>query len=113
LVVGFLRIVLVVENIPGLGWHVLDYFPLVSASDGDLLMVVEQMRRYGYGRRFLVEGELSPAVFSPLGSKDAEARDAMERLGSRGFEISTEITAIVDPEFLWWPDGSRSRRARR
>ena len=34
LVVGFLRIVLVVENVPFLGWHILDYFPLVSASDG-------------------------------------------------------------------------------
>src|SRR6516164_3949347 len=62
LVVGFLRIVLVVENVPGLRWHILDYFPVVSANDGDLLMVVEEMRRYGYGSRFRVEGDLSPAV---------------------------------------------------
>jgi len=112
LVVGFLRIVLVVENVPGLGWHILDYFPLVSASDGDLLMVVEEMRRYGYGSRFRVEGDLSPAVFSPLGVRDPEAREAMERLGNRGLEISNEITVIVDPEFLWWPDGPRPRGAR-
>ena len=112
LVVGFLRIVLVVENVPGLGWHILDYFPLVSASDGDLLMVVEEMRRYGYGSRFRVEGDLSPAVFSPLGVRDPEAREAMERLGNRGLEISKDITGIVDPEFLWWPDGPRPRGAR-
>jgi hypothetical protein len=116
LVVGFLRIVLVVENAPGWGWwHVLDYFPL-RGDDRDLLRTVEEMRRMGHNAfkdRVRIQGDLSPAVFSPLGAKDPEAREAMERLGGRGLEISNDITAIVDPELLRLLDGRRPRRARR
>jgi hypothetical protein len=48
LVVGFLRILLVVENWPPLGWRMLDYFPLVSEHDRDLLLVTRELQRSGY-----------------------------------------------------------------
>ena|GEM_PF-4958679 len=113
LVVGFLRILLVVENWPHRGWHVLDYFPLVSRDDGDLLLIVRQMKFVDHGEAYRIQGELSPSVFSPLGAKDPEARAAMARLGRRGFAVSNDITTIADAEFVWWADGPRPRRSRR
>jgi hypothetical protein len=113
LVVGFLRILLVVENWPPSGWRVLDYFPLTSESDRDLLMVTQEMQSFGYPDRNAVKAKLCPAVFSPHGVKDPEAKAAMTRLGRRGFEISSRVVGIRDPEFLSWADGGRIGRARR
>ena len=104
LVVGFLRILLVVEGWPPSGWRVLDYFPLTSKSDRDLLLVTREMQGVGYPK-------LSQAVFSPHGAKDREAKSAMARLGRRGFKISSQVVAIRDPELIWWADGGRLPRA--
>jgi hypothetical protein len=111
LVVGYLRIVLVVENCPPEGWRMLDYFPLESEHDRDLRLVTQQMQRVGYPRGD-IKADLSPAVFSPCGAKDEEAQAAMARLGRHGFAISNEITGIRDPEFLWLVDGRPRTRAR-
>jgi hypothetical protein len=114
LVVGFLRILLVIEGWPPLGWRVLDYFSLASKSDRDLLLVTAEMQRVGYPSENDVKPNLSPAVFSPDGAKDREAKAAMARLGRRGFKISNQVVAIRDPKFLWFADGgpgrSRSQR---
>ena len=110
LVVGFLRILLVVEGWP-LGWRVLDYFPLTSESDRDLLLVTAEMQRVGYPSENGVKANLSPAVFSPDGAKDREAKSAMARLGRRGFKISSQVVAIRDPELIWLADGGRLPRS--
>jgi hypothetical protein len=110
-VVGYLRIVLVVENCPPEGWRMLDYFPLQSEHDRDLHLVTQQMQRVGYPRGD-IKAHLSPAVFSPCGVKDEEAQAAMARLGRHGFAISSEITCIKDPKFLRLVDGRPRGRAR-
>jgi hypothetical protein len=105
LVVGFLRILLVVENWPPLGWRMLDYFPLVSEHDRDLLLVTRELQRSGYPCKNAIKGNLSAAVFSPGGVKDDEAKAAMARLGHHGFEISDQVVGIHDPKFLALADG--------
>jgi hypothetical protein len=116
LVVGALNILLVVEDWQLLGWRVLDYFPLTSDRDRDLLMVTQEMQSFGYPDRNAVKATLSAAVFSLGGVKDDEAKAAMARLGCRGFETSDRVVGIRDPKFLWWADGhlhhSRKRGSR-
>jgi hypothetical protein len=113
LVVGFLRILLVAEGRPPSGWRVLEYFPLTSESDRDLLMVTRDVELVGYPDKNDVKANLSSAVFSPLGAKDPEAKAAMVRLGDRGFLISSEVVSICDPKFLWWADGTVRHSRRR
>jgi hypothetical protein len=105
LVVGFLRILLVVENWPPLGWRMLDYFPPVSERDRDLLLVTRELQHSGYPCKDTIKGNLSAAVFSPGGVTDDEAKAAMVRLGRRGFEISDQVVGIHDPKFLALADG--------
>lgn len=116
LIVGFLRILLIVENWPRRGWLLLDYFPLMSETDHDLLLVTDEMQHRGYGRP-RVKAELTAAVFSPRGANDPEAKAAMARLGRRGFSTSSQIVGIRDPELLRWADGEpqvrHSRRRQR
>ena len=113
LVVGFLRILLVVENWPILGWRLLDYFPLTSADDRDLLWVVAEMGTNGYPSHDPIKARLAPSMFSPSGAEDPESIDAMTRLGSRGMPISNDIIAIADLSFLRSADGEQFHRLRR
>lgn len=116
LIVGFLRILLIVENWPRRGWLLLDYFPLTSETDHDLLLVTDEVQHRGYGRP-RVKAELAVTVFSPHGANDREAKAAMARLGRRGFSTSGQIVGIRDPELLHWADGEpqvrHSRRRQR
>ena len=106
LVIGFLRILLVAENWGPHDHWTLDWFPLNDPDDTDLLQGIEELRTVGYGS-YARPIELSPAVFSPLGSIDPEACDAMERLGHRGLAVSSDVTRITHPLFLKSADGPR------
>jgi hypothetical protein len=112
LVVGFLRILLVVEKWPIHGWRVLDYFPLTSADDRDLLWVVAEMGTNGYPSHDSIKARLAPSVFSPRGAEDPESIAAMMRLGRRGMPVSNKIIAIADPSILSSADGRQFRRSR-
>jgi hypothetical protein len=64
LVVGSLSILLVVENWQLLSWRVLDYFPLVSEHDDDLLLVTHEMQRGGCtAGESADKADLLPAAF--------------------------------------------------
>jgi hypothetical protein len=102
LVVGYLAIVLVVENSTRDRWRILDSFNVMSETFYDSF--TDQMQQVGFGR-YWVKANLSPAVFSPRGAGDSEAKAAMARLERRGFSTSSEIIGIRDPEILWWIDG--------
>ena len=106
LVVGFARILLVAEGASACDYCIVDCFPLNDERDNDLLLVVSQMRRLGYGNRYLIKGNLSPALFSANGAREPESRAAMERLRRRGFAVSAEVSAITDRLFLELADGS-------
>jgi hypothetical protein len=113
LVLGRLRILLLAEDLPNHGWWVMDYFPLTSTTDHDLLMVLQQMQREGYGARYLIKSDLSPAAFSPRGARDAEAIAAMKRLGGRGLAISNKIIGNGIPRLISWADGGPHPNRRR
>ena len=112
LVVGSRFIVLVAEHVAGREWVCVDYFPLISETDSDLLLVIGEMQRKGYwhGPHDIKPGSLAPAMFSRDGADDAEARAAMARLASRGLQTSDGIIGICDPQFDWWVDVPPLRR---
>jgi hypothetical protein len=112
LVVGFLRILLVVEKWPILGWRLLDYFPLTSADDRDLLWVIAEMETNGYPSHDPIKAKLASSMFSSSGAEDPESIDAMTRLGNRGVPISNDIIAIADLSFLRSADGKQFHRSR-
>jgi hypothetical protein len=111
LIIGRLRILLLAEDVRDRDWRVMDYFPLHSAADHDLLMVVHEMRQTGYAG---IKSDLSPAVFSPGGARDPEALAAGQRLANRGLAVFDEIISNRDPRLIWWADGDpRPRRSRK
>jgi hypothetical protein len=111
LIIGRLRILLLAEGLPDRDWWVLDYFPLTSIADHDLLMVVHEMRQTGYGG---IKSDLSPGVFSPGGAQDPVSRAAMQRLRGSGLPATNEIMANLDPKLICWADGDpRPRRSRK
>ena len=115
LVVGFQRILLLVENLPGIGWYIPDCFSLDDETDRFLLMCVRQIETAGWtfgpGGKYHIKSSLAPAMFSPAGAEDSEARAAMARLAQHGLPISDEI--IVDPALEKWADGLREYQRRR
>jgi hypothetical protein len=111
LIIGRLRILLLAEGLPDRDWWVLDYFPLTSIADQDLLMVVREMRQTGYAG---IKSDLSPGVFSPGGAQNSVSRAAMQRLRGRGLPATNEIIANRNPKLIWWADGDpRPRRSRK
>jgi hypothetical protein len=111
LLIGRLRILLLAEDVRHRDWRLMDYFPLHSAADHDLLMVVHEMTQTGYAG---IQSDLSPAVFSPGGARDPEALAAGQRLANRGLAVFDEIIANRDPKLIWWADGDhRPRRSRK
>jgi hypothetical protein len=109
-VVGFNTIALIAEKLPDRAWYILDYYPLHCEAD-DWLASIRRGPLTGYsGRRYRVHGDLLPAVFSPRGANDHEAREAMERLRRQGLAVSNDITSITDREFLEFVDGKQRRR---
>jgi hypothetical protein len=104
-VVGLVCILLVAEHWSRRGWWILDYFQLVSDRDQSLLLVARDLETVGYPNRDRVQAKLAPARYSPAGREDREANEAMARLARRGFETSTQVVGIVDPDFIRFADG--------
>jgi hypothetical protein len=117
LVVGFRFILLLVENCPGIGCVVLDYYSLIDESDRNLLMGVRQLETVGWtfgrGDEYHIKSCIAPAMFSPAGADDSEAKAAMARLAAHGLPTSNEIVRIDDPHFEQLADGRRERKRRR
>src|SRR5262249_34854174 len=116
LVVGFQRILLLVENWPGVGWYVLDSYSLADETDRDLLTGVRELKTVGYtfGRgKYRVKAGLAPAMFSPAGAEDLQCKTVMARLARHGLPTSNEIIRIDDPHFETLADGWRECQRRR